>query len=449
MPMFLWKCGYNTQYGRNTNRKTYFRQFRESDHDDLFEFLSQLENDEIEGCIYICSNGDNEMSVSDKRIEYGSDKAADKQKALREAGVENSGFLDMARNVYAHLTDEISKKIFEARMLYASTGDIGYITGLESKYRNLNSDMQLYVEKLQKGSHCLIYGAGVAGHYLAGRFKRFGVKTDAFIDQDESKGPFDPETGIKVITEKVLSDNIAFYSGKTLVISYPVKPVADEIRKRLVDDIGIDEKNIRMGIFDWRNNQGQYFDYFEAGENEVFVDCGCFDGSTCYSFAGWCGHKGFDHIYSFEADPKNYETSRAILAPLGKCDLYPCGTADVNKKVYFAADAFETSCIISREEAEKRNFEGVEEIEVKALDDVLEGKRITFLKMDIEGAEYEALLGARKLIMENRPRMAISVYHKYEDFVTLASLVLEMHPDYRIAFRHYGFDELETIMYVE
>ncbi|MCR4557577.1 MAG: FkbM family methyltransferase [Saccharofermentans sp.] len=389
------------------------------------------------------------MSISEKRIEYGSDKAADKQNALREAGNINAGFLEMARNVYAHLNDEISKRIFEARILYATTGDVGYITGLESKYRNLNSDMQVYVERIQKGSHCLIYGAGVAGHYLAGRFKRFGVQIDAFIDQDESKGPVDAQTGIKVITEKELCDNKTLYGDKTFVVSYPVKPVADEIRKRLIDDIGIDEKNIRMGIYDWRNNQGQYFDYFEANDNEVFVDCGCFDGATCYNFAGWCGRKGFDHIYSFEADPKNYEKSKEILAPLGKCELFPYGTSDVNKKVYFAADGFETSCIISREEAEKRNFEGVTEIETKALDDVLEGKRITFIKMDIEGAEYEALLGARKLIMENRPRMAISVYHKFEDFVTLADLVLDMHPDYRIAFRHYGFDELETIMYVE
>ena len=389
------------------------------------------------------------MSVEEKSIEYGSDKAADKQKALRGSGNVNADFLEMARNVYAHLNDEISKKIFEARILYASTGDLGYITGLESKYRNLNSDMQVYVEKIQKGSDCLIYGAGVAGHYLAGRFKQFGVKINCFIDPDESKGPVDKDTGIKVITEKELAENIALYEDITLVISYPVKPVADEIKKRLINEIGIDEKNIRMGIFDWRNNQSQYFDYFEANENEVFVDCGCFDGSTCYNFAGWCGHKGFDHIYSFEADPKNYERSKKILEPLGKCDLYPFGTADVSKKVYFAADAFETSCIISKEEAEKRNFEGVMEIETKALDDVLEGKRVTFIKMDIEGAEYEALLGARKLIMENRPRMAISVYHKFEDFVTLADLVLKMHPDYRIALRHYGFDDLETVMYVE
>ena len=355
----------------------------------------------------------------------------------------------MARNVYEHLNDEISKKIFEARRLYASTGDVGYITGLESKYRNLSSDMQVYVEKIQKGTHCLIYGAGRAGHYLAGRFKHFGVTVDSFIDPDESKGPVDKDTGIKVITEQELSENKALYDDKTLVISYSVKPAADEVRKRLIEDIGISEKNIISGIFDWRNNQGQYFDFFEAKENEVFVDCGCFDGATCYNFAGWCGHKGFDHIYSFEADPVNYAKAKEILAPLGKCDLYPYGTSDVNKKVYFAADAFETSCIISREEAEKRNFEGVEEIETVALDDVLEGKRITFIKMDIEGAEYEALLGARKLIEINRPRMAISVYHKFEDFVTLADLVLGMHPDYRIAFRHYGFDELETVMYVE
>ena len=389
------------------------------------------------------------MSNSEKGVLYGTDEAADKQKVLRASGNMDAGFQEMAEKVYAHLTDEISKKIFEARLKYAAEKDLGYITGLESKYRNLNSDMQVYVEKIQKGAHVLIYGAGVAGHYLFGRFKGFGVNVDCFIDQDESKGPVDGQTGIKVITEKELVDNKELYGSKTVVISYPVKPVAHEVRKRLIDEIGIDEKNIIMGIFDWRNNQGQYFDYFAPGENEVFVDCGCFDGATCFNFAGWCGSKGFEHIYSFEADPKNYEKSKELLAPLGKCELFPYGTSDANKKVYFASDAFETSCIISREEAEKKNFEGVTEIETVTLDDVLAGKRVTFIKMDIEGAEYEALMGAKKLIMENRPRMAISVYHKFEDFVTLADLVLSMHPDYRIAYRHYGFDDLETVMYVE
>ena len=73
------------------------------------------------------------MSTSEKGVEYGSDKAADRQKALRESGNMDAGFQEMAGKVYAHLNDEISKKIFDARMKYATTGDLGYITGLSTE----------------------------------------------------------------------------------------------------------------------------------------------------------------------------------------------------------------------------------------------------------------------------------------------------------------------------
>lgn len=371
------------------------------------------------------------------------------------ANIDNTSNVDgmdissMAKNVYEHLNDEISKAVFNARMGYAMTGDIGAITSLDAKYRNLNTDMQVYAEKIQKGAHVIVYGSGVAGHYLVSRFMHFGVKVDAFIDQDETKGIVDAETGISIIKEKDLYDNKALYGDKVVVISYPVVPVAMEIKKRLKDDIGLTEAQIAWGVFDFRNNTSQYFDYFAPNDNEVFVDCGCYDGGTCYKFVGWCGRKGYDQIYSFEADPANYENCKKLLEPLGKCELFNYGTARLKETVYFASKGFETSCIVSKSEAEKMNFEGVTSIETISLDEALAGKKVTFIKMDIEGAEYDALLGAEKLIKENRPRMAISVYHKDLDFIILADLVLKMHPDYRISFRHYGFDELETIMYVE
>lgn len=358
-------------------------------------------------------------------------------------------FIAMARNVYKHLSDEISKKIFESKCLFAMTGDVATMTSLDAKYRNLNSDIEIYAEKIRKNDHVLIYGSGVAAHYLLGRFVNFGVTVDAFIEPDDSKGDCDAQTGIKIITDKELRENKQVYGDKKIVISYSNRKVADDTKKKLYEEIGIAESNIAVGVYDWRNNCSQYFDFFQPGENEVFVDCGCYDGGTCYRFVGWCGHKGYEQIYSFEADPANYKRCKALLEPLGKCELYPYGTAKEHEKVYFASKAFEDSCIISKEEAEKRNMEGVEIIETVALDEVLEGKRITFLKMDIEGAEYEALLGAERLIRENRPRMAISIYHKLEDFITLPDLILKMHPDYRITFRHYGLDDLETIMYVE
>ena len=361
----------------------------------------------------------------------------------------DSEFIRMSRNVYAQLTDDISKKIFEARSMYALTGEVGAMTGLGAKYRNASSDIESYAEKIGSGMHVLIYGAGGAAHYLAGRFMRFGAIIDAFIEPDESKGNRDALTGIRIITEQELIDNRAIYGSSNVIISYSVKSVADETKKRLIERAGIAEENIAMGAYDWRNNSSQYFDYFEPGDNEVFVDCGCFDGGSCFRFAGWCGHRGYDHIYSFEADPANYGKCKAVLENLGKCELYPYGTAGERGKVYFESKAFEDSRIISKEEAESMDFKGVDMIETVALDEVLEGKRVTFIKMDVEGAEYEALLGAQKLIRENHPRMAISIYHKPEDYITLPNLVLEMNPDYRITFRHYGLDDLETIMYVE
>lgn len=355
----------------------------------------------------------------------------------------------MAREVYSHLTDEISKEIFKARCLYAMTGDISAITGLKPEYRNLNSDMELYVKNLQKGQHCIVYGAGRAAHYLAGRFQHFGVHIDAFVEEDETKCGIDKMTGIHIISDKELFANCNQYGNKKFVISYSVPEVADKVKKRLCEELGVAEEAVSMGIYDWRNNASQYFDFFEPQDNEVFVDCGCYDGGTCYRFAGWCGHKGYEQIYTFEADPANYEKCKTLLKPLAKCELFPYGVAKKNEKVYFAAKAFEDSCIISEEEAQKKNFEGVATIETVALDDVLRGKKVTFLKMDVEGAEYDALLGAKQLISASHPRMAISIYHKLEDIITIPYLVLSMHQDYRISFRHYGFDELETIMYVE
>ena len=361
----------------------------------------------------------------------------------------SSEIFEMAKIVYSNLKDEISKKIFEARSLYALTGDIGKLLDLEPKYRNLSSDIEVYAEKIHKGDHVLIYGSGMAAHYLAGRFNIFGVVIDAFIEEDDSKGTVDEKTGIKIITEAELINNKSIYADKAVVISYSKKDVADKAKERLCKKVGIAESNIAMGCYDWRNNGSQYFDYFDAGDNEVFVDCGCYDGGSCYRFAAWCGHKGYEHIYSFEADSKNYEKCQQTLAPLGKCDLYPYGISKSSDEVYFVSKGFEDSCIISKEEAEKVNFEGVSKINTVSLDEVLKDKRITFLKMDIEGAEYDALIGAQNVIKNNHPRMAISIYHSPEDFITIPYLLLQMNPDYRISFRHYGLDELETIMYVE
>ena len=86
-------------------------------------------------------------------------------------------------------------------------------------------------------------------------------------------------------------------------------------------------------------------------------------------------------------------------------------------------------------------------IHTASIDDVLDGGRATFIKLDVEGAEYEALVGAKQTIQKYHPRMAISIYHKPEDIFTLPALVLSYSADYRFYLRHYQLSRYETILY--
>lgn len=85
-------------------------------------------------------------------------------------------------------------------------------------------------------------------------------------------------------------------------------------------------------------------------------------------------------------------------------------------------------------------------INVDCIDHVIK-EQVTFIKMDIEGAEYEALLGARKTILKYKPKLAICVYHKAEDIWKLPGLIHQFNPEYVFYFRHYSFADNETVLY--
>ena len=86
------------------------------------------------------------------------------------------------------------------------------------------------------------------------------------------------------------------------------------------------------------------------------------------------------------------------------------------------------------------------EISTVRMDDVIK-EPVTFIKMDIEGSEYRALLGARNIIESYKPKLAISIYHKSEDIWQLPQLILEMNSEYKLYLRHYSTAAAETVMY--
>jgi hypothetical protein len=65
-------------------------------------------------------------------------------------------------------------------------------------------------------------------------------------------------------------------------------------------------------------------------------------------------------------------------------------------------------------------------------------REATFIKLEIEGSELQALTGAKESIARNRPKMAISIYHKPEDLETLLDFVLETGQNYQLGFRQHN-----------
>ena len=82
-----------------------------------------------------------------------------------------------------------------------------------------------------------------------------------------------------------------------------------------------------------------------------------------------------------------------------------------------------------------------------SLDNLLKNKDISFIKMDIEGAELEALNGAKEIIMNQKPKLAISIYHELEHFWKIPLLLKSLVPEYKIYIRHHSTQQDDTVCY--
>mgnify|MGYP004547013625 CR=1 FL=1 len=351
--------------------------------------------------------------------------------------------LNITRAIYSSFKDEISKKIFTAQLNFRVTGDISYIQNLSMRYRNLSADIEAFANKLcNPGNNRLVaFGAGANGKDLVYNFNN--LPWVGFID-NYRQDKYDDRTKLPIFSLKQYEEQYGLARTKYVITVYKRKTV-ETIREQLLEH-GITDDDI-ITIPDWRNNCSQYFDVFVPNPNESFVDCGCYDGSTVFRFAGWCAGGGmtYDKIWSFEPDPSSFVKCKTILNTLKNCELYPYGISDHCGKVHFMANGYENARIVNKTDEK----EMVQTIEVVKLDDILKDERVSFIKMDIEGAELNALKGAEQIIKEQKPRLAISVYHNATDFIEIPQLLLSFRSDYKFYLRHYSLLANEIVLYAE
>jgi len=180
----------------------------------------------------------------------------------------------------------------------------------------------------------------------------------------------------------------------------------------------------------------QYFEdflIFEEGR-EVFVDVGGFDGYTTQEFIKLCPK--YKSIHIFEPEEKNLKVAKDRLKDFTNINFHLLGLS--NKKETLRFDISGSSSKISDN--------GAIVIKVDKLDDIINDE-ITFIKMDIEGAEENAIEGSKDLIEKYHPKLAICVYHHPNDFWKIPEQVLAIRNDYKIYLRHYTESIYETVMF--
>lgn len=177
-------------------------------------------------------------------------------------------------------------------------------------------------------------------------------------------------------------------------------------------------------------------------DGEVFIDGGGYTGDTVQQFIDTAKKEKakFKRIVVFEPDETNCALIRKFFGKREDVTIIQKGLSDKEKTL-----SFEGSGVGFREAV--RGSDNVVQVPVINIDAVPECADATWIKMDIEGSEMDALHGAREVILRNKPKLTISIYHSDEDMIRIAEYVHELVPEYKLYIRHHSQSRSETVLY--
>jgi FkbM family methyltransferase len=181
-----------------------------------------------------------------------------------------------------------------------------------------------------------------------------------------------------------------------------------------------------------RLSEGAFLDYFDldilqCDENEVIADLGAYTGDSVLGYIRAYGT--YKRIYAYEPDPSNYQKLVQNVGKLPDVVMRQRGVCDKPGILYMDGTAGSAGGKILDQ--------GSREIAVTSLDEDIQ-EPLSIIKMDIEGAEKDAIRGASSHIRSEKPRLLISTYHIPEDIFEIPRLISDMREDYRFYMRLNG-----------
>lgn len=181
------------------------------------------------------------------------------------------------------------------------------------------------------------------------------------------------------------------------------------------------------------------FNLMDIGIEETYVDLGAYNGDTLIEFLNETSLQ-FKKLYAMEPDVKNYRKLKRRLYMIGSAILeaYNVGAWDEDTTAMFDLRAGRGSKALPKE-GEQINSARFHSVKMMKVDTMLRGDAATYIKIDVEGAEENALRGAKETIARCRPKLNIALYHRNEDMFKLPLAVSEMNKKYKLYMRHHPY----------
>lgn len=166
----------------------------------------------------------------------------------------------------------------------------------------------------------------------------------------------------------------------------------------------------------------------KLGQNELYVDLGAYNGDTIDEFLRYSGGS-YRKIVAFEPNGKNFKKLSEHCLDMKNTELWQLGAYSHNTILTFNNKAGRNSAIADS---------GVQ-TRVAAVDTILCGAAATYIKADVEGADFETLTGAKNTLKNFKPKLNFSAYHRFEDVFRLPLLIKKLNPEYKIYLRHHPY----------
>jgi len=176
-------------------------------------------------------------------------------------------------------------------------------------------------------------------------------------------------------------------------------------------------------------------DIIHLNNKEIFVDCGAYTGDTIEDLLSRCMPQ---KIYAFEPDHANFKILSKKFKSTPSIICIPKGAYEQKDELHFSGNCADSSKLCN---------EGETIIPVDSIDNMTAGDKVSFIKMDIEGAELDALKGAKKTIKKFHPKLAISAYHKFEDLLEIPQFIQVIDHSYKFYLRRHSYLVHELVLY--